>query len=157
MERTLVLIKPDAVHRRLVGRIIARFEHKGLKLVALKMLRIDEPLARRHYAAHEGKPFYEPLVRFITSGPTVALVLEGKRAIEVVRKMMGATFGPDAQPGTIRGDLAISNRFNLVHGSDSQETAEAEIALFFRPDELLDWEPADIEEIYDFSEGGEPV
>ncbi len=157
MERTLVLIKPDAVHRRLVGRIIARFEHKGLKLVGLKMLRIDEPLARRHYATHEGKPFYEPLVRFITSGPTVALVLEGKRAIEVVRKTMGATFGPDAQPGTIRGDLAISNRFNLVHGSDSPQTAEAEIALFFRPNELLEWEPADIEMVYDFSEGGEPV
>ena len=157
MERTLVLIKPDAVHRRLVGRIIARFEHKGLKLVGLKMLRIDEPLARRHYAAHEGKPFYEPLVRFITGGPTVALVLEGKRAIEVVRKMMGATFGPDAQPGTIRGDLAISNRFNLVHGSDSPQTADAEIALFFRPEELIEWEPADIQMVYDFSEGGEPV
>ena len=157
MERTLVLIKPDAVHRRLVGRIIARFEHKGLKLVGLKMLRIDEPLARRHYAAHEGKPFYEPLVRFITGGPTVALVLEGKRAIEVVRKIMGATFGPEAQPGTIRGDLAISNRFNLVHGSDSPQTAEAEIALFFRPEELIEWEPADIQMVYDFSEGGEPV
>jgi len=157
MERTLVLIKPDGVHRRLVGRIIARLEQKGLKLVGLKMLRVDEPLARRHYAAHEGKPFYEPLVRFITGGPTVALALEGKRAIEVVRKMMGATFGPDAQPGTIRGDLAISNRFNLVHGSDSPQTAEAEIALFFRPEELIEWEPADLEMIYDFSEGGEPV
>jgi len=157
MERTLVLIKPDGVHRRLVGRIIARLEQKGLKLVGLKMLRVDEPLARRHYAAHEGKPFYEPLVRFITGGPTVALVLEGKRAIEVVRKIMGATFGPEAQPGTIRGDLAISNRFNLVHGSDSPQTAEAEIALFFRPEELLEWQPVDLEMIYDFSEGGEPV
>ena len=157
MERTLVLIKPDGVHRRLVGRIIARLEQKGLKLVGLKMLRVDEPLARRHYAAHEGKPFYEPLVRFITGGPTVALVLEGKRAIEVVRKIMGATFGPEAQPGTIRGDLAISNRFNLVHGSDSPQTAEAEIALFFRPEELVEWQPVDLEMIYDFSEGGEPV
>ena len=157
MERTLVLIKPDAVHRRLVGHIIGRFEQKGLKLVGLKMLRVSEELARRHYAAHEGKPFYEPLVRFITSGPTVALVLEGKRAVEVARKMMGATFGADAQPGTIRGDLAISNRFNLVHGSDAPETAQAEIALFFSKDELLDWQPADIEKVYDFSEGGEPV
>ena len=157
MEHTLVLIKPDAVHRRLVGRILTRFEHKGLCIVALKMLQIDEQLARRHYAAHEGKPFYEPLIRFVTSGPTVAAVLEGTRAIEVVRRMMGATFGPDAEPGTIRGDFAVSNRFNLVHGSDSPESAAAEIALFFDPSELIDWQPDDIEQIYDFSEGGEPV
>jgi len=157
MEHTLVLIKPDAVHRRLVGRILARFEHKGLCIVALKMLQIDEELARRHYAAHEGKPFYEPLIRFVTSGPTVAAVLEGKRAIEVVRRMMGATFGPDAEPGTLRGDFAVSNRFNLVHGSDSPESAATEIALFFDPSELIDWQPDDIEQIYDFSEGGEPV
>ena len=157
MERTLVLVKPDAVERRLVGRIVARFERKGLQLVALKMLRVSEEVARRHYAAHEGKPFYEPLIRFITGGPTVALVLEGKRAIEVVRKLIGQTFGPDAEPGTIRGDLAISNRFNLVHGSDSPASAAAEIARFFERDELVDWRPADIEQIYDFSEGGEPV
>jgi len=157
MERTLVLIKPDAVHRRLVGRILSRFEQKGLTVVALKMLQIGEELARGHYAPHEGKPFYEPLIRFVTGGPTVALVLEGKRAIEVVRMMMGATFGPDAEPGTIRGDFAVSNRFNLVHGSDSPESAEAEIARFFGQDELLDWVPDDFEQIYDFSEGGEPV
>lgn len=157
MERTLVLIKPDAVERRLVGRILERFEQKGLQLVALKMLRIPEPLAREHYAPHEGKHFYEPLIRFITGGPTVALVLEGKRAIEVVRKMMGATFGPDAEPGTIRGDFAISNRFNLAHGSDSPEAAAAEIARFFQPDELVEWRPSDIGQIYDFSEGGEPI
>jgi nucleoside-diphosphate kinase len=157
MERTLVLIKPDAVHRRLVGRILARFEQKGLSVVALKMIQIDQALARRHYAAHEGKPFYEPLIRFVTGGPTVALVLEGKRAIEVVRRMMGATFGPDAEPGTLRGDFAVSNRFNLVHGSDSPQTADAEIALFFEDSELMDWQPDDFEQIYDFSEGGEPV
>lgn len=157
MERTLVLLKPDAVQRRLVGRIVARFEEKGLQIVALKMLQISEELARRHYAPHEGKPFYEPLVRFMTSGPTVALVLEGKRAIEVVRRMMGPTFGPDAPPGTVRGDFAISNRFNLVHGSDSAQSAEAEVALFFTPSELVEWWPDDSEQVYDFSEGGEPI
>jgi len=157
MERTLVLIKPDAVHRRLVGRILDRFEQKGLQLVALKLLRISEPLAREHYAPHVGKHFYEPLIRFMTGGPTVALVLEGKRAIEVVRKLMGKTFGPDAEPGTIRGDFAISNRFNLVHGSDSPASAEAEVALFFAPGELVEWWPDDSEQVYDFSEGGEPI
>jgi len=157
MERTLVLIKPDAVHRRLVGRIVARFEARGLKLVALKLMKISDELARRHYAPHEGKPFYEPLIRFMTGGPTVALILEGKRAVEVVRRMMGPTFGPDAPPGTIRGDFAVSNRFNLVHGSDSPQSAEKEIALFFTPDELVEWRPCDIEQLYDFSEGGEPV
>jgi nucleoside-diphosphate kinase len=157
MERTLVLIKPDAVQRRLAGRILARFEAKGLQLVALKMLRVSEALAREHYNDHEGKHFYEPLIRFITGGPTIALVIEGKRAIEVVRSMMGNTFGPDAAAGTLRGDFAISNRFNLVHGSDSPESAAAEIDRFFQPEELVEWRPADLEQIYDFSEGGEPV
>lgn len=157
MERTLVLIKPDAVQRRLVGWILARFEAKGLQLAALKMLQVSEELARRHYAPHEGKHFYEPLIRFITGGPTVALVLEGKGAIAVVRKMMGATFGPEADPGTIRGDFGLSNRFNLVHGSDAADTAAAEIALYFADDELLDWRPWDLDALYDFSEGGEPV
>jgi nucleoside-diphosphate kinase len=157
MERTLVLIKPDAVHRRLVGRILERFEQKGLQLVALKMLRLSEAVAREHYAPHVGKPFYEPLIRFITGGPTVALVLEGQRAVEVVRKLLGRTFGSEAAAGTIRGDFAMSNRFNLVHGSDSPESAAAEIARFFRPEELIAWRPADLEQVYDFSEGGEPV
>jgi len=157
MERTLVLIKPDAVHRRLVGRVLGRFEEKGLQIVALKMMRISEEVARRHYAPHKGKPFYEPLIRFVTGGPTVAAVLEGKRAIEVVRRLMGKTFGPDAEPGTIRGDFAISNRFNLVHGSDSAGSAAAEIALFFQPSDVVEWSPADLEMVYDFSEGGEPV
>lgn len=157
MERTLVLIKPDAVHRRLVGAILARFEAKGLQLVALRMMQISEELARTHYAPHEGKPFYEPLIRFVTSGPTVALVLEGKRAIEVVRGMMGPTFGPDAPPGTIRGDFGLSNRFNLVHGSDSPDSAAEEIALFFDEGGLIEWQPHDVDQIYDFSQGGEPV
>jgi nucleoside-diphosphate kinase len=157
MERTLVLIKPDAVHRRLVGRILARFEQKGLQIVALKMMRIGEEVARRHYAPHKGKPFYEPLIRFVTGGPTVAMVLEGKRAIEVTRRLMGKTFGPDAEPGTLRGDFAISNRFNLVHGSDSPESAKAEIGLFFQPSDFVEWSPVDVQMVYDFSEGGEPV
>ena len=153
MERTLVILKPDAVQRGLVGRILARFEAKGLQVAALKMARIDRALAERHYAPHKGKPFYEPLLRFMTSGPSVFLVLEGKGAVAIVRKMMGATFGPAAEPGTVRGDFGVSNRFNLVHGSDSPESAAHEIALFFRPDEILDWESALKPWHYDFSTG----
>lgn len=153
MQRTLVMVKPDAVHRGLVGRILERFEAKGLKLVALKMAKVDRPLAERHYAPHKGKDFYEPLIRFVTSGPMVFAVLEGKGAVAVVRKMMGATFGPDAEPGTLRGDLGMSRRFNLVHGSDSPEAAAKEIALFFRPDELIDWQPVGWPWTYDFSTG----
>jgi len=153
VQRTLVMLKPDAVHRGLVGRLIARFEDKGLKMVALKMARIDRPTAERHYAEHEGKDFYEPLLRFVTAGPTVFMVLEGQGAVAVVRKMMGATFGPDADPGTLRGDFGVSKRFNLVHGSDSAASAEKEIALFFREDELLDWDPATWAWHYDFSTG----
>ena len=153
MERTLVMLKPDAVHRGLVGRLIARFEDKGLKIVALKMTRIDRATAERHYAEHEGKDFYEPLLRFVTAGPTVFMVLEGKGAVAVVRKMAGATFGSDADPGTLRGDFGVSKRFNLVHGSDSPQSAEKEIALFFREDELLDWDPVIWPWHYDFSTG----
>ncbi|MGB2937896.1 MAG: nucleoside-diphosphate kinase [Phycisphaerae bacterium] len=156
MQRTLVIVKPDAVQRGLVGRILARFEAKGLKIIALKMATIDRPTAERQYAAHKGTDFYEPLIRFMTSGPLVFLVLEGKEAVAVVRKMLGATFGPDADPGTIRGDFGASNRFNLVHGSDSPAAAEEEIALFFKPEELFDWNPADWPWRYDFSTG-EPV
>jgi len=150
------MLKPDAVHRGLVGRILTRFEAKGLKIIALKLGRIDRPTAERHYAAHRGKDFYEPLIRFVTSGPTVFLVLEGKEAVAVVRKMLGATAGAAAEPGTIRGDFGVSNRFNLVHGSDSPETADREIALFFRPEELIPWDPAIWPWTYDFSTG-EPV
>jgi nucleoside-diphosphate kinase len=153
LERTLVMLKPDAVQRGFVGRILARFEAKGLKLVAMKLARVDRAMAERHYAPHKGKDFYEPLIRFVTSSPMVFAVLEGKGAVAVVRKMMGATFGPNAEPGTIRGDFGMSNRFNLVHGSDAPEVAEREIALFFRPEELIDWQPAAQPWVYDFSTG----
>jgi nucleoside-diphosphate kinase len=142
MERTLVILKPDAVARQLVGRIVQRLEEKGLTLVGLKMMAIDRPLAEKHYSVHRGKPFYEPLLKFITSGPVVVLVAEGPGAVAMVRKMMGATFSAEAEPGTIRGDFGLSNRFNLVHGSDSPEAAEREMALFFRPEELLNYQPA---------------
>jgi len=153
VERTLVMLKPDAVHRHLVGRLIARFEDKGLKIVALKMARIDRATAEQHYAEHEGKDFYEPLLRFVTAGPTVFMVLEGKGAVAVVRGLMGSTFGPDAAPGTLRGDFGVSKRFNLVHGSDSPEAAKKEIALFFDEKDLLDWEPVTWPWHYDFSTG----
>ena len=153
MQRTLVMLKPDAVHRGLVGRILARFEAKGLKILAMKMAVVDRETAERHYAPHKGRDFYEPLIRFVTGGPMVFVVLQGKGAVAVVRKMLGATFAPDAEPGTIRGDFGVSNRFNLVHGSDSPEAAETEIALFFEPDDLIDWQPADWSWRYDFSTG----
>jgi len=153
LERTLVILKPDAVQRALVGRILARFEAKGLRLVALKMVRLDRAAAERLYAPHKGKPFYEPLLRFVTSGPSVLVCLEGKGAVAAVRKTLGATFGPDAEPGTVRGDFGVSNRFNLAHASDSPDTAEREITLFFKPAELLEWQPADWNWRYDFSTG----
>ncbi len=153
MERTLVILKPDAVHRGLVGRLLARFEAKGLKIVAMKLMRASRELVETHYAEHKGKPFYEPLVRFMSSGPAVYLVLEGKGAIAMVRAMLGPTFGPDAAPGTVRGDFGVSKRFNLVHGSDSPESAAREIGLFFQPDELIDWTPITWEWHYDFSTG----
>lgn len=140
MQRTLVVIKPDAVQRKLAWEILGRFERKGLKVVALKMLRVSPEAARQMYAAHEGKEFYDRLMTFITAGPVVAAVVEGQDAIEVVRAMMGATCGREAQPGTIRGDFAMGRRYNLVHGSDSPESAGREIPVFFAADELLDYE-----------------
>ena len=139
-ERTLVLIKPDGVQRLLVGRILARFEERGLKLVALKLVRVDRPFAERHYAIHRGKPFFEGLLDFITSGPLVALALDGPNAIAVVRSMVGATRPHEAAPGSIRGDLAVETAQNLVHASDAAETAAAELALWFSPGELLEYE-----------------
>ena len=135
-QRTLVLIKPDGVQRLLVGRILARFEERGLKLVALKLMRVDRALAERHYAVHRGKPFFEGLLDFITSGPLVALALEGPNAITLVRSMVGATRPHEAAPGSIRGDLAVETAQNLVHASDAPETAAAELALWFSPGEL---------------------
>ena len=140
MDRTLVLIKPDALQRGLAGEIISRLERRGLKIVALRLMRLDEALARRHYAEHAGKPFLDSLVSFITSGPLIAAVLEGPNAVEVVRRITGATDPQNAEPGTIRGDFGASKTYNLIHGSDAPETAEQELALYFTPDELLDYE-----------------
>jgi nucleoside-diphosphate kinase len=136
-ERTLVLIKPDAMQRRLAGQILERFEQRGLEIRAAKLLLVDEALAREHYAEHREKPFFGELVEFITSSPTLALVLEGESAIQVVRTTMGATNPVDSAPGTIRGDLALAMPDNLVHGSDSPESAEREIALWFSDGELV--------------------
>lgn len=137
MQRTLVFIKPDGVQRRLIGRIIARFEDKGLRIVAMKMMRVSRELAERHYAEHVGKPFYEALLKFVTGGPIVAMVIEGDDAVAVCRRLLGKTFGIDAEPGTIRGDFGAAKTFNLVHGSDSPASADREIALYFRPEEIL--------------------
>jgi len=140
MERTLLLIKPDGVQRGLAGRILTRFEDKGLRIAALKVMRITPELAARHYAAHTEKPFYKGLVAYMTSSPVVAAVIEGPRAIDTMRKLMGATFGWKAEPGTIRGDFSNSTSFNLVHGSDSPESAAKEIDLFFAPEEICAYE-----------------
>ena len=131
MERTLILVKPDAFARNLTGEIIARFERKGLRVAALKMMTMDQPLAERHYAEHEGKSFFGELVEFITSGPLVAMVLEGEQAVTAARQLIGATNPLDAVPGSIRGDYAIEVGQNMVHGSDSPESAAREVALFF--------------------------
>ena len=143
MQRTLILLKPDCVQRRLVGTIVQRFEQKGLRLVALKLVQAGRELAEKHYAVHKGKPFYESLLTFLTSGPTVALVWEGREAVAVARTLMGATDGTKAAPATIRGDFALSVQNNLVHGSDSPENAALEVALWLRPDELVSYQPAD--------------
>jgi len=156
MERTLVFLKPDAVQRGLVGEIISRFERKGFQIVGLKMMTLSEEFVREHYAAHRGQEFYEPLVRYTTSGPVVAMVLEGKDAVRVVRMMMGETFGSASPPGTIRGDLALSNRYNLIHGSDSPQSAAEEIGRFFRAEELVSHPEGSLRWIYDLT-GPEPV
>ncbi len=131
MDRTLILVKPDAFARGLTGEIIARLERKGLRIAALKLMTADEATAKRHYAEHEGKPFYDALVAFITSGPMVAMILEGLNAIEAARQLIGSTNGLEAAPGSIRGDYALETRRNLVHGSDSPESAEREIEIYF--------------------------
>ena len=138
-ERTLVLVKPDGVQRGLVGVILGRLEARGLKLVGLKLLQVDEALAKRHYAAHLDKPFFAGLLQHITSGPVVATVVEGENAVEAVRQLMGATDPVKAAPGSVRGDLALNIGRNLIHGSDSPESAATEVALFFQPQELVSW------------------
>ena len=138
-ERTFVLLKPDAVHRGLVGAIVQRFERRGLKLVAMKTTKVSRDLAETYYAEHKGKAFFDGLVRYVTSSPVVAMVLEGDGAVAVVRKMMGKTNSADAEPGTIRGDFGLTIGRNLIHGSDSPASAKREIGLFFRPEEVLEY------------------
>ena len=139
MERTLIIIKPDGVQRGLMGEIISRFERRGLRIAAMKMIWIDERLASEHYAIHRGKPFYEGLISYITSSPVVVMVLEGNRAIEIARRTVGATAPAEAVPGTIRADFGLEIGRNLVHGSDGPETAAREVSLFFGEGEILSW------------------
>jgi nucleoside-diphosphate kinase len=155
METTLIILKPDAVQRGLMGRIISRFESKGLKIVGVKMMTISQALAAKHYQDHKGKPFYEGLVRFMTSAPVLVMAVRGINAVTISRKMMGATFGSKAEPGTIRGDFGVSNSFNLIHGSDSPESAARELDLFFAAGEVVDYERAGDAWVYDTS-GGRP-
>ncbi|MCC7448380.1 MAG: nucleoside-diphosphate kinase [Anaerolineae bacterium] len=140
MERTLIIVKPDGVQRGLTGEIIRRFEARGLRIVGMKFMSVSRDLAQRHYAVHEGKPFYEPLVNYITSGPVVVMALEGTNVVEAARGTIGATNPAKAAAGSIRGDLGIEIGRNLVHGSDSVDNGQAEIALWFKPDELVSWQ-----------------
>lgn len=149
MERTFVMLKPDAVQRGIVGEIISRLERKGFKIVAMKMLKIDRELAERHYAEHKGKPFFEGLISYITSSPVVAMVIEGKNAVKVVRSIVGATNPAEAQPGTIRGDYGLDVGRNVIHASDSLESAKREIALFFSSGEIYEYSKYDENWIYE--------
>lgn len=153
METTLIILKPDAVQRALMGRIIARFEDKGLHIVGCKLMQISQDLAATHYEAHKTKPFYPGLLKFMTSSPVLVLAIRGNGAITIARNMMGATFGSKANPGTIRGDFGVSNSFNLIHGSDSPEAAERELKLFFKPGEVLSFPRAIEGWVYDLSAG----
>jgi nucleoside-diphosphate kinase len=155
VEQTLIILKPDSLQRGFAGRIISRFEDKGFQIVGLKAMQISRSLAERHYAVHKGKPFYPRLIEYITSSPVIVMVVQAVNGIAVARKMMGATFGSKAEPGTIRGDFGLSNSFNLIHGSDSPEAAASEIALYFKPDELLAYKRDNERWVYDFS-GGQP-
>jgi len=140
METTLVFLKPDAVQRGLVGRILTRFEDKGLRIIASKLINVSKDLAQQHYAEHEGKPFYPTLINFITSGPVLVLAIRGDDAITVCRNLMGKTNGKEAAPGTIRGDFGMSPGYNLIHGSDSPESAQRELKMWFSDDELIDFD-----------------
>jgi nucleoside-diphosphate kinase len=153
MERTLIIFKPDAVQRGLCGEILTRFEKKGLQIVGLKLMQIPRATAEQHYAPHKEKPFYPGLVAFMTSSPVVVVALQGLKAIEIARNLMGATFGSKAAPGTIRGDYGVSNSYNLIHGSDSPEAAAKELSLFFKPEELLNWDQLSLKWIYDYGKG----
>ncbi len=153
METTLIILKPDAVQRGLCGKILSRFEDKGLQVVGMKLMQISPQLAATHYEAHKERPFYPGLVKFMTSSPVVVLAIRGNGAITIARNMMGATFGSKANPGTIRGDYGVSNSFNLIHGSDSPEAAERELKLFFAAGEVLNWPRHGDAWIYDMSGG----
>jgi nucleoside-diphosphate kinase len=147
-ERTLIILKPDCMQRHFAGEVISRFEKKGLKLVGAKFMQISEALARKHYAVHQGKPFFEGVVKYLASSPSLVMVWQADDVIAMTRKMMGATFGTQAEPGTIRGDLSCSKGYNLVHGSDSPETAKFEIGLYFKCEELVDYQFADEQWLY---------
>ncbi len=153
METTLIILKPDAVQRGLMGKIISRFEDKGLQVVGCKLMQISQQLAATHYEAHKERGFYPGLVKFMTSSPVLVMALRGNGAITIARGMMGATFGSKANPGTIRGDFGVSNSFNLIHGSDSPEAAERELGLFFKDGEVLGWPRAGDAWIYDIAGG----
>lgn len=142
MERTLIIFKPDTMHRMLVGRILSRFEEKGLRVVGMKLQQSPKSQVEKHYEVHKARPFYQDLVSFMTSAPVIVAVLEGPSAIAVVRNLLGATNGIEAAPGTIRGDFGLDKQFNLVHASDGPDTARAEIELFFKADELVQWKRA---------------
>jgi len=147
-ERTLIIIKPDGIQRHLAGEIIGRFERKGFKLVAAKFMQITEEVAREHYDVHRGKPFFEGVVKYLASSPSLVMVWEAEGVIETVRQMMGATFGYEAEAGTIRGDFSCSRGYNLIHGSDSVASAKKEISLFFEPDEIIEYELNDAGWLY---------
>ena len=153
METTLIILKPDAVQRGLMGRIISRFEEKGLQIVGAKLMQISPELAATHYKDHQGKGFYNGLVGFMTSSPVLVMAVRGIGAITICRGMMGATFGSKAAAGTIRGDFGVSNSFNLIHGSDSPEAAARELGLFFKAGEVLDFPRAGDRWVYDSSSG----
>jgi nucleoside-diphosphate kinase len=153
METTLIILKPDAVQRGLMGRIISRFEDKGLQIVGAKLMQISQELAATHYKDHNGKPFYAGLVRFMTSSPVLVLAVRGVGAIGICRNMMGATFGSKAAAGSIRGDFGVSNSFNLIHGSDSPEAASRELGLFFKAGEVLEYQRPIDAWVYDSSSG----
>lgn len=152
MERTLIILKPDAVNRTIVGEITHRFERKGLKIVAMKMVHFDEKILEEHYEHHKKKPFFKKLAEFMRSTPCVLLVLEGNSVVDVVRKLAGPTHGAEASPGTIRGDYSLSNQSNIVHASDSVESAEKEIKRFFKDDEIFDYKRIDTEFLYSSDE-----
>jgi len=147
-EKTLIIVKPDGVQRHCVGEIISRFEKKGFKLVAAKLMQISEELARKHYAVHEGKPFFEGVVKYLSSSPSMVMVWQAEGVIDMARKMMGATFGFTAEPGTIRGDFSCSQGYNLIHGSDSPESADFEIPIYFTPEEIASYELSDEKWLY---------